>query len=151
MVLEDSTCLNPPCSVAVTDRYAWQWTRWRAPTWRPRHGRYVLATQLTFAVTDRYARAVDKMASTYVAAAALPVTTALGDVPYEFVDWTAYDANTGRWAVRQGERGANDGPDSSSYRHFKLRNSQYRLFVTAGYVVSTSPSGALTLPVTARD
>lgn len=36
------------------------------------------------------------MANNVVAAAALPVTTATGDVPYEFLDWVVYDAASGQ-------------------------------------------------------
>lgn len=36
------------------------------------------------------------MADTAVAAAALPITTALGDVPFGFLEWVAYDSITGQ-------------------------------------------------------
>lgn len=47
------------------------------------------------------------MAGTYVALAALPINSALGDLPHHLVDWSVYDAITGYLVL------ASDSPTQS--------------------------------------
>jgi hypothetical protein len=48
------------------------------------------------------------MSGTYVAAVALPITTATGEALFEFVDWSIYDQRTGQ-LVGKGSEGAYSG------------------------------------------
>lgn len=52
--------------------------------------------------------AVEKMSGTYVAAVALPITTATGEALFEFVDWSIYDQRSGQ-LVGKGSEGAYSG------------------------------------------